>query len=110
MVVLGETGINFAAGMSGGIAYVYDENNTFKDRCNPDMVELEEVGEDDKDAIYHLLHNHLKYTKSKKAKRVLENMPEEFKKFVKVIPIQYKRILEGVKIEEQLDLAEALDG
>jgi glutamate synthase domain-containing protein 3 len=74
------------------------------------MVKLEEIKEQDKDTIYNLLHNHFKYTKSSKAKKVIDNMNEELKKFVKVIPIEYKRILEGVKIEEKLDLAEAFDG
>jgi len=110
VVVLGKTGRNFAAGMSGGIAYVYDEDENFKDRCNTDMVKLEAVQEEDKDTIYHLLHNHFKYTKSKKAKKVTDDLHQELKKFVKVIPIEYKRILEGVKIEEKLDLAEASDG
>jgi len=110
VIVLGKTGRNFAAGMSGGIAYVYDEDRAFKDKCNMDMVELEEVKEEDKDTIYHLLQNHFKYTKSQKAKKVLDNMREELKKFVKVIPIEYKRILEGIKTEEKLDLMEAFDG
>ena len=110
VIVLGKTGRNFAAGMSGGIAYVYDEDKTFKDRCNMDMVELEAVKEEDKDTLYHLLYNHFKYTKSKKAKKVIDNMGEEIKKFVKVIPIEYKRILEGIKTEEKLDLLEAFDG
>jgi glutamate synthase domain-containing protein 2/glutamate synthase domain-containing protein 3 len=110
VVILGETGRNFAAGMSGGIAYVYDEDKTFKDRCNTDMVELEEIEEADKDTIYNLLHNHFKYTKSKKAKKVIDNMQEELKNFIKVIPIEYKRILEGIKVEEELDLVEAFDG
>ncbi|MDD5005402.1 MAG: glutamate synthase large subunit [Candidatus Omnitrophica bacterium] len=110
VLVLGKTGRNFAAGMSGGIAYVYDEDKTFKENCNTDMVELGQVKEEDKDTIYNLLHNHFKYTKSKKAKRIIDNMDDELKKFVRVIPIEYKRILEGVKIEEELDLAEASDG
>ncbi|MFC1674402.1 glutamate synthase large subunit [Candidatus Omnitrophota bacterium] len=110
VVVLGRTGRNFAAGMSGGIAYVYDEKNDFQERCNPDMVNLEEVTEEDKDTIYNLLHNHFKYTKSSKAKRVIDNMPQELEKFVKVMPVEYKRILEGVKIEEQLGLTEVSDG
>jgi len=110
VIVLGKTGRNFAAGMSGGIAYVYDEDKTFKEKCNMDMVELNTIKEEDKDTIYHLLHNHIKYTKSKKAKKIIGNMQEELKRFVKVIPIEYKRILEGVKIEEKLDLAEASDG
>ena len=110
VIVLGKTGENFAAGMSGGIAYVYDEDKTFRDRCNTDMVELEDVKEEDKDTIYHLLNNHFRYTGSKKAKKIIDDMPEELKKFVKIIPIEYKRILEGVKIEEKLDLAQASDG
>ena len=60
--------------------------------------------------IYHLLQNHFRYTKSQKTKKVLDNMHEELKKFVKVIPIEYKRILEGIKTEEKLDLMEAFDG
>jgi len=110
VIVLGKTGRNFAAGMSGGIAYVYDKDKTFENKCNKDMVELEKVEEKDKDTIYHLLHNHYKYTKSQKAKRVIENIDNELKKFIKVIPIEYKRILEEVKIEERLGLTEGYDG
>ncbi|MFA7293873.1 MAG: glutamate synthase large subunit [Candidatus Omnitrophota bacterium] len=110
VIVLGKTGNNFGAGMSGGIAYVYDEDAAFKQRCNLDMVELERIKEPDKDTIYHLLSNHFKYTKSSKAKMILDNLHSYLKKFVRVMPIEYKRILEGVKIEEKLDLAEDLDG
>ena len=110
IIVLGKTGNNFAAGMSGGIAYVYDEDATFKERCNLDMVELEKIKESDKDTIYHLLSNHFKYTKSSKAKKILTNIQDQLKKFVRVMPVEYKRILEGIKIEEKLDIAEALDG
>ena len=99
VLVLGKTGINFAAGMSGGIAYIYDEDKTFSDRCNKDMVELEMAREEDRDTIYNLLRNHLKYTRSVKAKRVLENLHEEFNRFVRVMPLEYKRILEGAKID-----------
>ena len=110
IVILGRTGRNFAAGMSGGIAYVYDEDGTFKDRCNMDMISLEAVKEADRDTIYCLLYNHHKYTGSKRAKKVIGNMHTELKKFVKVIPLEYKRILEGVKVEKELDLTEAFDG
>ena len=110
VIVLGKTGKNFAAGMSGGIAYIYDEDKIFPDRCNKDMVELEKVEDKDKDIIYYLLNNHFKYTKSQKAKKVIENIDGELKKFVKVIPIEYKRILEEVKIEKKLGLAEEYDG
>ncbi|MFH0858117.1 MAG: hypothetical protein V1842_01025, partial [Candidatus Omnitrophota bacterium] len=72
--------------------------------------ELEKIQEDDRDTIYHLLSNHFKYTKSIKAKKVLDNIHKQLKKFVRVMPIEYKRILEGAKVEEKLDLAEALDG
>ncbi|MCK9572471.1 MAG: glutamate synthase subunit alpha, partial [Candidatus Omnitrophica bacterium] len=109
VIVLGKTGNNFAAGMSGGIAYVYDEDATFKQRCNLDMVELEKIKESDRDTIYHLLSNHFKYTKSSKAKKILDDICQ-LKKFVRVMPIEYKRILEGVKIEEELGIAEDLDG
>ncbi|MBN2830737.1 MAG: glutamate synthase subunit alpha, partial [Candidatus Omnitrophica bacterium] len=110
VVVLGETGRNFGAGMSGGIAYVYDRNKNFKDKCNMDMVELDKIKDEDLDTIYHLLHNHLKYTQSRKAKAVIEDIRNETRNFVKVIPIEYKRILEGVKIEQKLDLMEKSDG
>ncbi|MCX5694895.1 MAG: glutamate synthase-related protein, partial [Candidatus Omnitrophica bacterium] len=99
VLVLGKTGINFAAGMSGGIAYIYDEDQSFSDKCNQNMVELEMAQEEDRDTIYHLLRNHLKYTKSLKAKKIIDNMHEEFKRFVRVIPLEYKRILEGIKID-----------
>jgi glutamate synthase (ferredoxin) len=108
VIVLGRTGRNFSAGMSGGIAYVYNEDGKFRDRCNTDMVVIDGVKEEDRDTIYYLLYRHYKYTKSEKAKRVIDNMDGELKKFVKVVPLEYKRILESAKIEE--DLAEALDG
>lgn len=110
VIILGRTGRNFAAGMSGGIAYVYDRDNTFKEKCNRDMVELDRVEEKDKNTIYHLLNNHFKYTKSKKAKRIIGNIDEELKKFIKVIPIEYKHIMEEVKVEKKLGLTEESDG
>jgi len=110
VIVLGPTGRNFAAGMSGGIAYVYDCDGTFKNKCNLDMVQLEEVKEEDKDTLYHLLYNHFQYTQSKTARKVIGNMDRELKKFVKVMPLEYKRILEGIKIEQALGLEESSDG
>ncbi|MFH1189589.1 MAG: glutamate synthase large subunit [Candidatus Omnitrophota bacterium] len=110
VIVLGRTGRNFAAGMSGGIAYVYDDNGTFGQRCNMDMVTIESITESDRDTIYNLLHNHYKHTKSERAKMIIDNMHGELKKIVKVIPVEYKRILEGIKVEVKLDLAEPIDG
>ena len=110
VVILGPTGRNFAAGMSGGIAYVYDEDDRLKDRCNMDMVVLERLKKEDEETIYCLLRSHFKYTGSENAKKVIDNMSDELKKFIRVLPIEYKRILEGIKVVEKLDLAEALDG
>ncbi len=110
VIILGRTGRNFAAGMSGGIAYVYDEDASFKERCNLDMVELEHIKADDRDTIYHLLSHHVKYTRSTKAKKILDALNVELKRFVRVMPLEYKRILEGAKLEEKLNIAEAIDG
>ncbi len=99
VLVLGRTGINFAAGMSGGIAYIYNEDNSFGEKCNPDMVELEPAKNEDQDTIYNLLRNHYKYTRSIKAKQILDNLRVELKKFIRVMPLEYKRILEGSKID-----------
>lgn len=109
-MVLGPTGRNFAAGMSGGIAYLYDQDANFKKRCNPDMIEIQSLKEEDRDVVYNLVYNHFKYTASPKAKQIIGALSRELKKFIRVIPLEYKRILEGVKIEEKLDLMEASDG
>jgi glutamate synthase domain-containing protein 3 len=110
VLVLGKTGRNFAAGMSGGIAYVYDEDEKFKLRCNTDMVILEKPGDEDKNTIKTLLSNHHRYTGSSLAKHFLDNFKSEIRHFIKVIPIEYKRITEGVKVEDKLDLTEYTDG
>ncbi len=110
VLVLGKTGRNFAAGMSGGIAYIYDTDGSFKNKCNMNMVELEEVAEGDLEAIKNLLVNHHKYTQSSIAKIIFDNFSNEKRKFVKVMPIEYKRILEGKKLEERLELTEVSDG
>jgi glutamate synthase domain-containing protein 3 len=110
VVVLGRTGRNFGAGMSGGIAYVYDEDGLFSSRCNKSMVELEKPDADDFTVIHGLLHNHYRYTASAKAKRVLAGFTEERKLFVKVMPLEYKRILQGISSEERGELAEVADG
>ncbi|MBN2120194.1 MAG: glutamate synthase large subunit [Candidatus Omnitrophica bacterium] len=110
VVVIGKTGRNFAAGMSGGIAYVYDESSDFIDKVNPSMVELHVLSQDDKETVHNLLHNHYKYTKSEVAKKIIDEAEVGFKKFIKVMPIEYKRILEGKKLEERLELMELSDG
>jgi len=110
VVVLGKTGRNFGAGMSGGIAYIYDTQRDFPKKCNTDMVELEKVSGDDAQTIKNLLTNHYRYTQSPIAKIVLDNFKNEINKFVKVMPKEYRRILGESKIEEKLELAEVSDG
>ncbi|MDD5679804.1 MAG: glutamate synthase large subunit [Candidatus Omnitrophica bacterium] len=110
VVIIGKTGKNFAAGMSGGIAYVYDEAGDFKNKCNTEMVLLEKPEESDKETIERLLHNHYRYTKSHKARIILDSLGEEIKKFVKVMPIEYKQVIKGFKSGEMIGLTEVLDG
>jgi glutamate synthase domain-containing protein 3 len=94
VVVIGPTGRNFAAGMSGGIAYVYDDNGQFPPLCNKEMVSLETPDTpEDEATIKRLLSNHLKFTGSPIAKAILDDWDRERRYFVKVIPNDYKRVL-----------------
>ncbi len=93
-VILGPTGRNFAAGMSGGIAYVLDEEGDFRMKCNLGTVELEPVeSEGDIAELLALVEKHHEYTDSAVARRVLDNWPEVLSRFVKVMPTDYKRVL-----------------
>jgi glutamate synthase domain-containing protein 3 len=93
VVVLGRTGRNFAAGMSGGIAYVFDPGNLFAPRCNTTMVDMEPVTErEDLDLILRLIQRHVRYTNSKLAARILESWEVVQFAFVKVLPRDYKRV------------------
>jgi glutamate synthase (NADPH) large chain len=135
VVVLGETGRNFAAGMSGGIAYVLDEDNSFRARCNLSMVDLEPVEEEedlsqrlyhhggdmeskgridimsnmggqDEERLVNLITNHLKYTRSGRAKHILDNWADYRAKFVKVMPVEYRRALKEMEEQQRLMAAE----
>jgi glutamate synthase (NADPH/NADH) large chain len=128
VVVLGKTGLNFAAGMSGGIAYVLDEDGTFKSRCNMAMVELEPVPEEDdllesehhhggdiehhgrvdissdmtrydEERLKNLISRHSSFTKSDLAEKILDNWDIFRPKFLKVMPTEYRRALEEIKAE-----------
>jgi len=101
VVVLGETGINFAAGMSGGIAYVYDPERLFDSRCNLDMVDLELV-RDEKDIreLEALINRHVQYTGSKKAAKILLEWEACLPFFVKVFPMEYRRVLGKMSKED----------
>ena len=94
VVVLGQTGINFAAGMSGGIAYVYDPWNEFSPKCNSGMVELESIGDETSIAeILRLIELHHEYTDSPLAEAIMDDWDNSLEKFIKVMPIDYKRVM-----------------
>jgi glutamate synthase (NADPH) large chain len=130
VVVLGQTGRNFAAGMSGGIAYVLDEEGTFASRCNLSMVDLEPIGEEeaamteayhqsgdlethgkvdvmsdmtrfDAERLRQLIQNHLRYTGSTRARAILDDWAVYRTKFRKVMPIEYRRALTEMQKKAQ---------
>ena len=94
-VVLGSTGRNFGAGMSGGIAYVLDEQCNFTERLNTDMVELEPLDNEDDVILYSLVERHLNETGSAVASRLLADWGESLQQFVKVMPTDYRRVLDA---------------
>jgi glutamate synthase (ferredoxin) len=97
VVVLGPTGRNFAAGMSGGLAYVLDVRGDFSTRCNKQMVDLEPLKASDIAEIHSMIQRHVKYTDSKLGRQILHLWEEMTPKFVKVIPKDYKRALESME-------------
>ncbi|MGE0486609.1 MAG: glutamate synthase large subunit [Gammaproteobacteria bacterium] len=98
VVIIGPTGRNFAAGMSGGEAFVYDPDGVFPARCNHEMVDLEGIAtEREEDDVRRLLKNHVRYTQSSVAQRILDHWNQARTKFVKVMPKDYKRILEAME-------------
>ena len=101
VVVLGETGRNFAAGMSGGVAYVLDQKGDFgKYHCNTEMVELSTVSDSDEaEELYGLIQKHAMKTGSQRAWNILSDWELMLPRFVKVMPLDYKRMLDA--IEEQ---------
>ncbi|MGB4864099.1 MAG: glutamate synthase large subunit, partial [Tepidiformaceae bacterium] len=99
-VIIGKTGRNFGAGMSGGIAFVFDEDGTFPTRCNMEMVGIEELHEhEDLDLVKGLLERHLEYTGSTVAERILRDWPALASKFVKVMPLEYRRVLNEARLK-----------
>ena len=120
VVVLGKTGRNFAAGMSGGVAYVYDEDGHFSGRCNTSMVALEKVlpreeqagatvglhdGQADEVVLKKLIEDHHRWTGSLRARELLDHWAEARGKFVKVFPHEYKRVLAERTAKAQTDAA-----
>ena len=97
VVVLGKTGINFAAGMSGGVAYLYKEDENFRININEDMVLLEELNLDDEKILKDLIEEHVNTTGSPKGNKILFNFETEKSNFIKIIPSDYKKVIETVE-------------
>jgi len=106
VIVLGETGRNFAAGMSGGYAYIYDKNGDFIDKCNQEMVDLDPLGKEDATELKEQIENHLNNTDSDVAKVILDNWDKEISNFIKVMPRDYKRVLLERKLKQENKEAE----
>jgi glutamate synthase (NADPH/NADH) large chain len=111
IVVLGDTGRNFAAGMSGGIAYVYDVKGSFITVCNTEMVDLHEVSELDYTELRQMIENHFQYTQSSVAKFIIDDFDNQLRNFIKVFPIDYKRVLatKQVAAVESINDNDAID-
>jgi len=102
VVVLGGVGRNFAAGMSGGIAYVLDPLGSFPELCNPGTVDLERVETDaDERELRELVEAHFRHTRSERAEQVLEKWATTLPRFVKVFPREYKRALLGIEFGKE---------
>ena len=107
VVVLGPTGRNFAAGMSGGVAYVLDEADEFRRNCNTEMVQLFDLTDDEEIAIVReMVRKHAEYTGSDRSAQVVANWPRLVSKFVKVYPNDYRRVIETQKRFKSLGLAD----
>ncbi|HUQ65896.1 MAG TPA: glutamate synthase large subunit [Flavitalea sp.] len=100
-VILGSTGRNFAAGMSGGLAFVYDVKGQFESLCNKEMVDLDPLETEDSDVLHQLLTNHHEYTKSTVAKFILDDFENQLKNFIKVYPGDYKKVIK-IKQDEKV--------
>ena len=104
VVVLGKTGRNFAGGMSGGVAYVLDDNQLFDTLCNLDMVDIEPVIiDEDQETLKNLITRHVELTGSTYAEGILKNWSEYLPRFVKIMPIEYRRALAQQRLEEESD-------
>ena len=106
VLVLGGTGRNFGAGMSGGIAYVYDADGTFGERVNYEMVQLEDLDGDDVEFVRELVARHQEYTDSDVAKALLVEWEQAVGRFRKIMPLDYRRVLEATKAAEAAGLSD----
>ena len=93
VVLLGKCGVNFAAGMSGGVAYIFDKDRSFDNKLNKELVEIETLKSNDKEILLSLIEEHVQATSSSLGKRILDNWDEEIKYFKKIVPNDYKKII-----------------
>ena len=100
-VILGATGRNFGAGMSGGIAYIYDKEKDFDKNCNKETFEIESLLEEDLKDLKELITNHFNYTGSVVAEKIIESWDIEVERFIKVMPTDYKRVLNEMKLRKE---------
>jgi glutamate synthase (NADPH/NADH) large chain len=98
VVILGSTGRNFGAGMSGGIAYVYDPYGKLKDNCNTGLVSLAALNDEDAQTLHDTIERHFKYTGSDIAEAILGNFKKNLKSFIKVIPDAYQKVLDSIRL------------
>jgi len=100
VLILGKIGRNFGAGMSGGISYIYKNEQFSNSNFNMEMIDLENINDQDQDIISHMLENHLSYTNSNLAKVLLSKWKKEKSNFIKVMPKEYKIALEKIAQEK----------
>lgn len=103
-VILGETGKNFGAGMSGGMAYIYNPEGDFSEKLNGDMADIEALEDFDKKLLQQMVRNHFSYTSSKKALDLLNDWETSLGHFIKIMPRDYKRVLKEKKIQPNLSV------
>jgi glutamate synthase (NADPH) large chain len=101
-IILGATGRNFAAGMSGGIAYVYDVNHNFDILCNREMVDLDPVDNSDEKFLQEMIRKQFELTGSTVARFILNDFENQLKNFVKVFPQDYKKVLQASTVKESV--------
>ena len=102
-VILGATGRNFGAGMSGGIAYIYDKDKDFDKNCNKETFEIESLLEEDLKDLKELITNHFNYTGSIVAEKIIGSWDIEVERFIKVMPTDYKRVLNEMKLRKEIN-------
>ena len=107
VVIIGDTGRNFAAGMSGGIAYVYDPHDRFPALCNTEMVDLSKLSDEkDVESVFDLLSNHIKHTQSTVAQAIVADWKNKKNDFVKVMPRDYERVLKAIEKARETGVSE----